>query len=278
MSRAGGLGRALTGHRRAPADNLEGTMTVTTEVLEWGRERARAGPWRGDGHVAYLAPLPYDPPPSVDFLRRCLDQLAGRGYAEVITSALAGSEQRPFLAVGFAPHEHLRFLAHDLDGISLRPVTGPHHLRRAVPADWPSVLDVDAGSFSPFWRLDEGGLEEALNATPSTRFRVAVDDDGRARHRNANQPGERRVVGYAITGRAGDQGYVQRLAVAARARRTGVGRALALDGLRWLRRRAVRRAVVNTQFGNDAALALYLGLGFREEPSDLAVLHRTLLP
>ncbi len=239
-------------------------MTATTEVLEWGRERARAGPWRGDGRVAYLAPLPFEPLPSVDFLRRCLDQLAGRGYAEVITSALAGSEQRPFLAVGFAPHEHLRFLAHDLSGVPLRSPAKPHRLRRATPADWSSVLDVDAGSFSPFWRLDQGGLDEALTATPSTRFRVVV--------------GDRRVLGYAITGRAGDQGYLQRLAVATVARRAGVGRALALDGLRWLRRRGVHRAVVNTQFGNDAALALYLRVGFRVEPSNLAVLHRSLGP
>jgi ribosomal protein S18 acetylase RimI-like enzyme len=56
-----------------------------------------------------------------------------------------------------------------------------------------------------------------------------------------------------------------------------VGRALAVDGLRWLRRRGVARAVVNTQYGNDAALALYLRIGFREEPSDLAVLHRSLM-
>jgi len=245
-------------------------MTVTTEVLEWGRERARAGPWRGDGQVAYLAPLPYDPPPSVDFLRRCLDQLAGRGYGEVITSALAGAEQRPFLAVGFLPHEHLRFLAHDLDGVPLLPSGGGRQIRKAFPADWATVLDVDAGSFSPFWRLDRGGLEEALTATPSTRFRVAVGEHG---------PGRRaQVVGYAITGRAGDQGYLQRLAVATVARRSGVGRALALDGLSWLRRRGVRRAVVNTQFGNDGALALYLRVGFRVEPSDLAVLHRTLAP
>ncbi len=243
-------------------------MTVTTEVLEWGRERARAGPWRGDGHVAYLAPLPFDPPPSADFLRRCLDQLAGRGYGEVITSALAGAEQRPFLAVGFLPHEQLRFLAHDLTGVPLVAPGGRHRLRRATAVDWTSVLDVDAGSFSPFWRLDRGGLEEALAATPSTRFRVAVAPDATR--------GNERVIGYAITGRAGDQGYLQRLAVAAAGRRAGVGRALALDGLRWLRRRGVHRAVVNTQFGNDAALALYLNVGFRVEPSDLAVLHRSL--
>jgi ribosomal protein S18 acetylase RimI-like enzyme len=33
---------------------------------------------------------------------------------------------------------------------------------------------------------------------------------------------------------------------------------------------------VNTQLGNDAALALYLSLGFRKEPTQLSVLHRRL--
>lgn len=247
-------------------------MTLTTEVLAWGHERVRAGPWRGDCQVAYLAPIPYDPPPSADFIRRCLEQLAERGYEEVVTSALAGPEQRPFLTVGFAPHEPLRFLVHDLSGIPLRSRGSPFRPRRAEPGDWPTVLDVDAGSFSPFWRLDDRGLDEALTATPSVRFRVATPPPA-----GVDRAGPR-VVGYAITGRAGDHGYVQRLAVAMPARRMGIGRLLVLDGLRWLRRRGARRAVVNTQFGNDAALRLYLHLGFRVEPSDLAVLRRRLVP
>jgi hypothetical protein len=57
-----------------------------------------------------------------------------------------------------------------------------------------------------------------------------------------------------------------------------VGSTLVVDGLRWMRRWKVRRAVVNTQFGNDAALALYLRLGFVPEPSDLAVLRTELGP
>ncbi len=242
-------------------------MTVTTEVLEWGQERARAGPWRGDGLVAYLAPLPQAPPPSADFLRRCLDTLAQRGYAEVITSALVGSEQKPFRAVGFEPREQLRLLVHDL---STLPPASPMPLRRATRADWPEVLDVDAGSFSSFWRLDRGGLSEALVATPTSRFRIASNKRAGTTVFGSD------VLGYAITGRAGDEGYLQRLAVARAARRAGIGQALALDGLRWLRRRGTRRAVVNTQYGNDAALSLYLGLGFTMEPSDLAVLHRVL--
>jgi hypothetical protein len=43
-----------------------------------------------------------------------------------------------------------------------------------------------------------------------------------------------------------------------------------------MRRRGAARAVVNTQLGNEAALALYLRLGFRLQPGGLAVLSRDL--
>jgi ribosomal protein S18 acetylase RimI-like enzyme len=124
------------------------------------------------------------------------------------------------------------------------------------------VLDVDAAAFEPFWRLDSGGLSEAIDATPVTRFRVATAGG--------------RVVAYAITGSSENQGYLQRLAVDPAHRRQGLGRALGLDGLRWLRRRGVAGAVVNTQLGNDPALALYLSLGFRQERTQLSVLHRRI--
>jgi RimJ/RimL family protein N-acetyltransferase len=51
---------------------------------------------------------------------------------------------------------------------------------------------------------------------------------------------------------------------------------MALDGLHWLDRKGARRAVVNTQVGNEAAYRLYLRLGFRPQPSDLVVLRREL--
>jgi hypothetical protein len=43
-----------------------------------------------------------------------------------------------------------------------------------------------------------------------------------------------------------------------------------------MRRRGVRRAVVNTQLGNDAALTLYHQTGFRHEPAGLSVLSAGL--
>lgn len=239
--------------------------TVTAEVLQWGWERARAGPWRSDGRIAYLAPLAPAGPPSADFLHRCLDTLAGRGFTSVVTSALAPAEQAGFLAVGFEEYERLHLLSHDLSEVPrLARDTAPL-LRRGRTADWPAVLGVDASAFSPFWRLDAGGLSEAIDATPATRFRVA-----------AAKRGDLAVRAYAVTGLSLNQGYLQRLAVHPDHRRTGLGRALGLDALRWLRRKGVAEAVVNTQLGNEPALALYLSLGFRREPVQLSVLHRRL--
>lgn len=249
--------------------------TVAAEVLQWGWERARTGPWRGDGDIAYLAPLAPAGAPSVDFLQRCLETLTARGFTRVVTSALAPAEQRGFLAVGFEEYERLHLLSHDLREVRRPDKEAAQLLRRGRDADWPAVLAVDASAFAPFWRLDAGGLSEAIGATPVTRFRIAsprrgsvFPSQGAARAHD--------VLAYAVTGLSANQGYLQRLAVHPAHRRTGLGRALGLDGLRWLRRKGVSEAVVNTQLGNEAALALYLSLGFRHEPIQLSVLHRRL--
>lgn len=235
---------------------------MRSTVLESGHERVRVGRWRHDSDVAVLSPAPETPLPSTGFLLRCLDTLAADGYSAVVTAALAVPEQLAFLAAGFREQEWLRLLAHDLHDLPSMP-DAP--LRRATDDDRPAVLAVDAASFSSFWQLDEWSLQDALEATPAARFRVAtgpVVDDA--------------VVGYAISGRTQRRGYVQRLAVHPAWRGRGLASALVLDGLRWMRRRGVDRAVVNTQLDNRAARGLYLRLGFREEPEGLAVLRHEL--
>lgn len=198
--------------------------------------------------------------------------LATQGYDRVVTGALSPSEQASFRAAGFAPSEQLHLLGHDLRMIPPAP-SGPGtavvSLRRATRGDRTAVLDLDARAFDTFWRLDEVGLDEALSATPHSRFRVATIVP------SVTQETET-VVGYAITGRAGRRGYLQRLAVDPEAQRSGIGSALVIDALRWLKRWRTERAMVNTQLQNERALALYERLGFRRETVGLAVLAADL--
>lgn len=195
-------------------------------------------------------------------VRHCCSVLAGRGYRSVVTGALSRREQQGFLDDGFAVHEELHLLAHDMGDLP-EPPTLPNgvRLRRGHRWDRSQTLDVDGTAFPPFWRLDASGLEEALAATPQARYRIAAGRD---------------VTGYAVTGRAGSRGYLQRLAVTPEASGRGLGTALVVDALRWMQTSRVKRAVVNTQVANERALGLYLHLGFRLQPSGLAVLTRPL--
>jgi ribosomal protein S18 acetylase RimI-like enzyme len=176
----------------------------------------------------------------------------------VLTGALDVTAQRPYLAAGFEEHARLHVLGRDLDELRTHRQVQLHRARRR---DRGEVHEVDVSAFSEFWQLGEAGLDDALGATPDARFRVARDD---------------RIVAYAICGLAGRQGYVQRLAVRPEHRRAGLGAALVLDGLEWMRKRGADDAVVNTQIDNVAALALYDDLGFRRRGPGLRVLRRPL--
>jgi len=219
----------------------------------------RVRPWPVDPTTAHLVPYAARRL-NVDTVRRVLAELGEAGYQRARTAALSPDEQVPFLAAGFQVDEHLHLLAHDLLTVA-RPVR-PSPLRRARRRDREPVLVVDRAAFSPPWRLDAAGLREALVATPSVRFRVAQVDG--------------RVVGYAVAGRAGRRGYLQRVAVHPDQAGQGLGRALVSDALAWLAGRGADRAVVNTQEGNAVALALYEAMGFRPEPAGLDVLGAPL--
>jgi ribosomal protein S18 acetylase RimI-like enzyme len=231
---------------------------MSVDVVRWGGDRLRVGPWRGNARMAYIALSIDGPTPSVAGVRHCLDVLADRGYIGAVTAALGPAEAQAFLTVGFEVRERLHLLRHDLTGIAPGPASVA--LRRAHRSDRPLVLELDHQAFPPFWQLDAAGLDDALAATPTTRFRVT----------------DRGMTGYAITGRAGRRGYLQRLAVDPSVQRQGVGTALALDGLRWVRRRGASEVLVNTQESNTAALSLYERLGFRRQPSGLAVLEASV--
>jgi ribosomal protein S18 acetylase RimI-like enzyme len=238
------------------------------DVVQWGADRLRIGPWRGDARTAFLAPIA-GRPTSVGTIDRCLEVLAAKGYSSVLTAALSRTEQQPFVELGFTVHERLHLLRHDLREI---PPADPVRLRRALPFDQGRVLELDARAFDHFWRFDREGLADARRATPSSRYRVAE-----ALRHGGRHPGRPGVVGYAITGRAGDVGYLQRLAVDPDHHHQGLGTALVADSLAWARRRGAIVMLVNTQETNAAAQALYQRLGFVFEEHGLAVLERSLV-
>src|SRR5437868_1957039 len=231
---------------------------LNSHTLRWGGGWARIGPFRSGADVARLT-MGTDAPPSPSVIERCLGEVQARSYKAVVTNALGPAESAPFVDAGFAVRERLHLLAHDLD--RLPPATGS--TRRARRHDYPAVLDLDATAFDGDWHLDRDGLVEALRATPVTRFRITPDSSTT-------------LSGYAVTGRSGRNGYLQRIAVRADARNRGFGRTLIADALWWLRRRAVERALVNTQLDNTAAISLYESCGFRRLPIGLCVLGRTL--
>jgi ribosomal-protein-alanine N-acetyltransferase len=167
--------------------------------------------------------------------------------------------ERCLAAMRAGAYEALHLLAHDLDDVP-RVAWGT---RRARRSDRDAIVALDAHAFHGFWRFDEDALTQAVQATPVARVRVTTG-------------GNTKISGYAVTGRAGDHGYLQRVAVHPEARQLGFGRALVIDALRWLRRRAAKRALVNTQLDNTAAISLYESCGFRRLPAGLCVLGRAL--
>ena len=231
---------------------------VRQQTLRFGDSWARIAPWRGGNGAAHLVVGPdASVPPSV--VHHCIERARASGYQSVLTSAVSPSESAVFVDAGFSVRERLHLLAVDLDEPP-EPAVLP--LDKATRRDRPGVLEVDDLSFDGFWRLGPVGLKDAVDATPTTRFRVGRDDD--------------RVIAYAITGIAGRYGYLQRIAVHPDVRGRGWGHALVADGLLWVWKHGGDRVYVNTQLANERALALYTSFGFSVIPAGLCVLARSL--
>lgn len=186
-----------------------------------------------------------------------MQDLDERGVERAVTPALDRFDSQPFLDAGFHLLERLHLLSRPLLD---EPPEVTRRLRAGRAWHRRAVLDIDGRAFDPFWRFDETSLREARSATPISRFRVAMTDGSPA--------------GYAVTGRAANRGYLQRLAVDPDHEGSGIGSDLVNDALGWLHRRGATMVMVNTQERNERALGLYEHLGFKPDPNGLVVLER----
>lgn len=248
------------------------------ETHVWNGERAHLGQWRDLEGVAVITVRPGDLPPSPAFVHHCCASLRDAGFRVVVTPALSPAEVGPYIQAGFTEREQLHVLISDLAAPETKarpsPNLGGVEFRRSRASDLPATLAVDHSAFDRFWSFDREALLEACGATPQCRFRVATAGSSPLLAQQGFATSD--VVGYCITGRSRQQGFLQRLAVAPAAQGLGIGREMVWDAVRWLARRRSRSCVVNTQESNVRARILYESCGFTIAPAGLFVLELDL--
>lgn len=232
--------------------------------------RARARWWGADGDVLQVVLTDQHHVPAAAELEGWLEEARRAGATTVRTGALFPTAAERFAAAGFEVIDTLALLTIDL--ATTPPSTDDETAAAARTATLrrrhdPAAAEIDRRAFGEPWANDLDELDEIRRATPIHR----------ARGRFATGGGWRRpLLGFAITGAAAGNGYLQRLAVDPTHHQRGHGRALTLDAVAWMRRRRLREGYVNTAVTNEAALALYHSVGFRTRPEQLVVMQRGL--
>lgn len=229
---------------------------ATRSIVNFGRDRAQIAPWKSSHDTANLVPFPARDQLPIPTVVRLMDAAIERGYSNAFTAALSPGQAEPFMTAGFVVHEELHLLRRP-SGREVPP--DKTATRRARRGDWDEVLTLDSLAFEDFWRFDRQTLTDAIKATPRHRFQVTRTSP---------------LQGYHVTGVAGSNGYLQRIAVHPDAQGQGWGKRLVYDALRWAYRNGALTAHVNTQLVNERAVALYERCGFELAPYRLLVLHR----
>jgi ribosomal protein S18 acetylase RimI-like enzyme len=238
--------------------------------------RVRVRPSAFDPGTVHLALADQGIVPDPDELAGWVDTLAGReGVRAIRTGALFAAAAERFADAGFSVVDTLMLLRADLAEPPVRSARRPDDATAPLRGRHHDVAaQIDSAAFGAEWGNGAADLAEIRRATTSHRARI----------RRAPSPSTRRmlrrppIVAFAITGAAGGQGYLQRLAVLPEHQRRGHGRALTVDSLAWMRRRRLGHAVVNTGIDNEPARVLYESLGFRAVPDRLVVMQLDLAP
>ena len=215
----------------------------------------RMRPWPDDPTVAHLVFLDHADVPGHDEIAAAVADARRRRARAVRTSALFPRAAEIVLDHGFETIDRLALLSRPVSEALDPSHRGP--TRPMLPWHLSVAASIDREAFGPDWGNDASALLDIRRATPRHRARIVRDG--------------RTVAGFAITGAAGEQGYLQRLAVAPVHHRRGFARVLVADALHWMVTQRLSTALVNTGVDNVPALALYEGFGFRRLDHELTI-------
>jgi ribosomal protein S18 acetylase RimI-like enzyme len=228
-------------------------------ILRAGGVVARVRPWAFEPNVAHLVLYNQTRLPAPADIIGWIRDLGLAGYDTIRTGALGVQAGARFERLGFEAIQSLVLLEHTTLNSIDRAQT--ETVRLSVDDDR-EASRVDVAAFGAGWCIDPIGIGDVRSATPRHRARSVWIGD--------------RIVAYAISGRDGRNGYIQRLAVHPDHQHRGHGAALVGDSLRWLARWRVQRVLVNTHTSNDPALALYHRVGFTDLNDRLHVYERRI--
>jgi ribosomal protein S18 acetylase RimI-like enzyme len=231
-------------------------------ILRAGGVVARVRPWAFEPSVAHVVLYNQTRLPTPSDILAWIRDLRSAGYETIRTGALGVQSGARFELLGFEIVQSLVLLEHTAIGSAAATATRSTHTVRLAGEDDNEASRVDVEAFGAGWCIDRVGIRDVRSATP--------------RHRARSTRVDNQIVGYAITGRDGRNGYIQRLAVSPAHQHRGYGAALVGDSLRWMARWRVQRALVNTHVGNEAALALYHRFGFTDLTDRLRVYERRI--
>jgi ribosomal protein S18 acetylase RimI-like enzyme len=217
-------------------------------------------PWSFSTDVAHLVFYNQSRVPSPDDVRHWMAELSRLGYRSVRTGALGLVGSSVVIELDFQLVQTLALLEHS------DPASAPRSTVDTTRLSWTRLQqasDTDVAAFGAAWGIDATAIADMSTATPAHRMRSVTGTNSA-------------LSGYAVSGRDGRLGFLQRLAVDPAMQRRGIGTALVADSLRWLARWRCARVLVNTHVDNTAALALYHRMGFVTLPDQLRVFERSL--
>lgn len=244
------------------AVNAQATRTAD-QARSW-----RLRPWPNDPTVAQLVFLDHLTVPTDETVALATERARARGATTVRTSALFPRAADVVLSAGYYPIDTLALLRLDLTAPAPVLAMGAWNGATAPMRPWhlARAADIDAAAFGTTWGNDANSLREIRAATPVYRARVATQ-----RRTFAPVSPRAAVTGFAITGVAGSNAYLQRIAVDPSVQRSGIGTALVADAVSWMRSKQLTSVLVNTGIDNAPALALYERFGFRRLTEHLVI-------